>query len=68
MWDKPGLLVLLIGIYPHLLAISLDCLVWVYPTLEEGDPRSKMSKPRNTKHTVAVFVVDIVLKNPFGQV
>ena len=33
---------LLIGIYPHLQAIGLECPLWVYPTPEEGDPRSKL--------------------------
>ena len=49
MQDKPGLLVLLIGIYPHLQAIGLECPLWVYPTPEEGDPRSKLSKSRHKK-------------------
>jgi len=30
-------------------AIGLECPVWVYPTLEKGDPRAKLSKARNKK-------------------
>ena len=40
---------LLISIYIHLQAIGLECPLWVYPTPEEGDPRSKLSKSRHKK-------------------
>ena len=40
---------LLIGIYPHLQAIGLEYPLWVYPTPEEGDPRSKLSESRHKK-------------------
>ena len=44
----------------HLQAIGVECAVRVYPTLEKGDPRSKLSKARNKKYEAAAFVVDIV--------
>jgi hypothetical protein len=57
--------VLLIGIYPYLQAIGLECPVWVYPTLEKGEPRSKLSKSRNIKNAVAAFVQRMVLGKAF---
>ena len=56
---------LLIGIYPHLQAIGLECPLWVYPTPEEGDPRSKLSESRHKKNSVAAFVEHMVLRKPF---
>ena len=56
---------LLIGIYPYLQAIGLECPVWVYPTLEKGDPRAKLSKSRNIKNAVAAFVQRMVLGKAF---
>ena len=52
---------LLIGIYPYLQAIGLECPVWVYPTLEKGEPRSKLSKSRIIKNAVAAFVEHMAL-------
>ena len=56
---------LLIGIYPYLQAIGLECPLWVYPTQEEGDPRSKLSKSRHKKNAVAAFVEHMVLEKAF---
>ena len=56
---------LLIGIYPHLQAIGLECPLWVYPTPEEGDPRSKLSKSRHKKIAVAAFVEHMALEKTF---
>ena len=56
---------LLIGIYPYLQAIGLECPVWVYPTLEKGEPRAKLSKSRNIKNSVAAFVEHMVLGKAF---
>ena len=60
MKNKTRLLVLLIGVYPYLQAIGFEYPVWVYPTLEKGEPRSKLSK-----YEAAAFVVDIVLDESF---
>jgi hypothetical protein len=38
-----------IGIYSHLQAVGVEYAVRIYPTLEKGDPRSKLSKARNIK-------------------
>ena len=56
---------LLIGIYPYLQAIGLECPVWVYPTLEKREPRAKLSKSRNIKNSVAAFVEHMVLGKAF---
>ena len=56
---------LLIGIYPHLQAIGLECPLWVYPTPEEGDPRSKLSESRHKKNAVAAFVEHMALEKTF---
>ena len=56
---------LLIGIYPYLQAIGLECPVWVYPTLEKGEPITKLSKARHKKYEAAAFVVGIVPEESF---
>ena len=55
----------LIGIYPYLQAIGLECPVWVYPTLEKGEPRTKLPKSRNIKNAVAAFVEHMALEKAF---
>ena len=55
---------LLIGIYPRLQAIGLECAARVYPILEKGEPRSKLSKSRK-KNAVAAFVEHMVLRKAF---
>ena len=59
---------LLIGIYPHLQAISLECPLWVYPTPEEGDPRSKLSKSRHKKNQLPPLSNTWSLGKHFNQV
>ena len=54
-----------IGIYPHLQPIGVECAVRVYPTLEKGKPRAKLSKSRNIKNAVAAFVQRMVLGKAF---